>query len=144
VDVNGVELAAKVNYLYTRAISLSTYGGARVAAAVFRNWGKTAYGNNGPSVPAIPHERKPRKRGACAEVVALANYLADIDDDWDATTVVVARAKKTKRGGTFVPGLARPCGHCQATLRLFGVQEMVYTTGVLGVDGNPEFEKESL
>lgn len=135
-----MDVKAQANYLFTRAMSLSTYGGARVSASITDGC-NFAYANNGPDEPAIPHEKKPRRRGACAEVMALSYWVRAWPSS-PAKSCIVARAKRTRRAGPWMPGLARPCSYCMSTLKAFGVKEVVYTTGEVDVNGKPEIAME--
>ncbi len=124
--------------LYTNACDHSGYGGARVAAAITDGhwWG---FGYNIPEAAAWKGARKPKSVGTHAEIVALAEYT---EKNSFQRYALVARAKKAKRGGPWVPGLARPCKYCMDALREFGIYEVVYTTGGIGVDGRPEIKWE--
>ncbi len=127
------------------------FGGARVAASVISSNVQIGQGTNQKHTVDIPHVRKPRSVGCHAEIAALAaaaeevNYRrGDYTRHIRGSVCVVARAKRTARGGPVVPGLARPCNPCMETLRAFGIREVVYTTGETDVDGMPETKTENL
>jgi hypothetical protein len=117
-------------------------GGARIAAVCIDGSGRSTWADNRVTRVDLPHKKKPEATGCHAEIAALAYWFKN----WTKgpTICVVVRAKKERRGGPFVAGMARPCKYCIDTLREFGVKEVVYTTGETNMFGHPQIKKEQL
>lgn len=73
------------------------------------------------------YARNEKVDGTCAEaaaiIAAMSRYRTVV-----GSTVLVARARRERRGGPIVPGLARPCEGCIRLLKDFKVKEVIYTT----------------
>ena len=73
------------------------------------------------------YARNEKVDGTCAEaaaiIAAISRYRTVV-----GSTVLVARARRERRGGPVVPGLARPCEGCVRLLKDFKVGKVFYTT----------------
>lgn len=101
--------------------------GHRVRCEVWRNDKLVSFGTNREThFNDERYMKNPDVVGMHAEVAALLSAETR-PYDLVGAVVYVARAKKTRRDGVFVAGLARPCAGCMRALHDFGVAEVHWT-----------------
>jgi len=104
------------------------YAGHRFYAEIWKNGERVGWGYNHPGESDLSrtYAKHDLAEGTHAEVAAIVSAMsrwASVKD----STLLIARAKKNKRGGVFVQGTAIPCAGCTKIIMDMGVGEMFYT-----------------
>jgi len=91
-------------------------------------WGHNSKDDSDLSVAYAKHHEVV---GTHAEVAAIVNALSR-HVRINGASMFIARAKKLRRGGRYVAGLAQPCDGCKKIIDDFGIMDLIYTFGQKG------------
>ena len=119
-----------MNTLFRAAEALPKVAGAQIAAGiVYKNRFVSIGFNEMKTHPmAAKYGRNKDAIYLHAEVSAIRNAIRHMsEEDMSRATLYVARVKKDRPGGVFIPGNAKPCIGCARAIAEFNLARVVYS-----------------
>jgi cytidine deaminase len=132
--MKGQLIEEQLTEMLEAATKTKGHGKHRMVAEVWHHdgfaWAKVSHGVNHEGTHPISkrYARHNHVVGTCAEMEAVIRLLMNHEHELlYGSTVLVARAKREKRGGDWVQGMAKPCEGCINMLMDFKVDQIHYT-----------------
>lgn len=117
----------RMRRMVTIAHSRPGHGKQRLYAEIWKGRRRVSFGWNNKKTSELSqlYARHEKVVGTCAEAESIIQALSRHAPVAGAA-MLVARAKRTRRGGPVVAGHSLPCAGCQRLLRDFKIAEFYY------------------
>lgn len=105
---------------------------AKIAAALYSGRTAISFGFNQTKTHPLQSQyaKHPQACYIHAEMDAIVKALRSHSaEDLKNFDLYVARAKRARPKGEYVPALAKPCPGCQKAIAAFGIRRVFYTEG---------------